>query len=161
EEGTMGGTIPLSGPDFEKGIPELADGTSLQGHYQGQAVVAVRRADDIFVVAAACSHWGENLADGAVISDTLRCGGHHASFSLRTGEAIAAPALAPIQTYRVEKKGNARVVTGPAEAPPPRSTKGGPSSVVIIGAGAAGSAAADMLRREGYSGSVTLIGADT
>jgi apoptosis-inducing factor 3 len=35
-----------------------------------------------------------------------------------------------------------------------------PSSVVIVGGGAAGLAAADMLRREGYDGPVTMISAD-
>jgi len=36
----------------------------------------------------------------------------------------------------------------------------GPSSVLIIGAGAAGNACAEMLRREGYRGPVTLIDGD-
>jgi NADPH-dependent 2,4-dienoyl-CoA reductase/sulfur reductase-like enzyme len=36
-----------------------------------------------------------------------------------------------------------------------------PSSVVIVGGGGAGLAAADMLRREGYAGPVTMISADT
>jgi NADPH-dependent 2,4-dienoyl-CoA reductase/sulfur reductase-like enzyme/nitrite reductase/ring-hydroxylating ferredoxin subunit len=147
----MGGTIQPTGPDFEQGIPELADGAWLQGQFQGHAVVAARAGDEVFVVAAACSHWGENLADGAVIGDTIRCGGHHACFSLRTGEALAAPALAPIRTYCVEKRGGKHVVVAAATQP---------SSIVIVGAGAAGAAAADMLRRQGYTGKLTLVGAD-
>jgi glycine/D-amino acid oxidase-like deaminating enzyme len=35
-----------------------------------------------------------------------------------------------------------------------------PSSTVIVGGGAAGLAAADMLRREGYDGPVSIISAD-
>ena len=148
----MGGQIALTGPDFAQGIPDLANGAKVQGHFDGHAVVAARVGDEVFVVAAACSHWGENLADGAVISDTIRCGGHHACFSLRTGEALAAPALAAIRTFCVEKRGGKHVVVAGTSQP---------SSVVIVGGGAAGSAAADMLRRQGYAGKVTLVGADT
>src|SRR5581483_1012818 len=147
----MGGQIQPTGPDFEQGIPELADGAKLQGQFHGHAVVAARVGDEVFVVSAACSHWGENLGDGAVVGDTIRCPGHHACFSLRTGEAVAAPAMASIRTYCVEKRGGKHVVVAAAAHP---------SSVVIVGAGAAGSAAADMLRRQGYAGKVTLVGAD-
>lgn len=158
----MGGQIALSGPDFGASIPELSDGGKVQGHFQGQPLVAVRRGDEYFVVAAACTHWGENLADGAVIGDTIRCGGHHGCFSLRTGEASCPPALGALQTYEVERRGAVRVVVGPRkQAPAPRRVNGSdPSSVVIVGGGAAGSAAADLLRREGYAGPVTLISAD-
>lgn len=158
----MGGQIALTGPDFGASIPELADGGKVQGHFQGQPLVAVRRGEEYFAIAAACSHWGENLADGAVIGDTIRCGGHHACFSLRTGEASCPPALGRVQTYKIEQRGGARVVVGPSDPAPAPVRRSGtaPSSVVIIGGGAAGSAAADLLRREGYAGPVTLISAD-
>ena len=156
----MGGTIELTGPDFAAGIPDLEDGAMLQGHYQHQAVIAVRRGADYFVVAAACAHWGENLAAGAVIGETLRCPHHHASFSLRTGEAVAPPALGPIQSFRVEKRGAGRFVAGKSEQATLRNITGGPSSVAIVGGGAAGSACALALRAEGYTGPITLISAD-
>ena len=47
--------------------------------------------------------------------------------------------------------------------PVPRKcpTSAHPSSIVIVGGGAAGLAAADMLRREGYQGPLTMLSADS
>ena len=42
----------------------------------------------------------------------------------------------------------------------PRAAAGVPGPMVIVGGGAAGYAAAEMLRREGYGGRVTIVSAD-
>jgi NADPH-dependent 2,4-dienoyl-CoA reductase/sulfur reductase-like enzyme len=95
-----------------------------------------------------------------MVDCTVHCPWHHARFDLRTGEAIAAPALNDVACYKIEVRAELFFVTGKIDKKAERRPKSSPDSVVIIGAGAAGGAAAEMLRREGYHGSITLIGAD-
>ena len=152
----------LEGSDFEKGfnIDDVADGKMLLGHAFGEAVLVARRGDELFAIGATCTHYGGPLAKGLMVDCTVRCPWHHARFDLRTGEAIAAPALNHVACYKIEKRGEQFFVTGKIDEKPVRKPKSSPASVVIAGAGAAGGAAAEMLRREGYDEPVTLIGAD-
>ena len=152
----------LEGPDFEKGVEteKMADGEMLLGHAFGEAVLVARHGDELFGIAATCTHYGGPLAKGLMVDCTVRCPWHHARFDLRTGEAITAPALNDVARYHVEKRGNRFFVTAKTEKRAGRKPKSSPESVVIIGAGAAGGAAAEMLRRESYAGPVTMIGAD-
>jgi NADPH-dependent 2,4-dienoyl-CoA reductase/sulfur reductase-like enzyme/nitrite reductase/ring-hydroxylating ferredoxin subunit len=158
----MSGETELSGPDLARGIglDQLPDGGQLLGHNGGEAVLVVRRGEEIFAVGATCTHYGGPLAEGVVVGDTVRCPWHHACFSLRTGEALRAPALNPVSCYKVERQGDRIKVGGKIEPSPPRPVSG-PDSVVIVGAGAAGNAAAEMLRREGYQGAIQMIGSET
>jgi NADPH-dependent 2,4-dienoyl-CoA reductase/sulfur reductase-like enzyme/nitrite reductase/ring-hydroxylating ferredoxin subunit len=152
----------LEGPDFEKGYEtgNVHDGEMLLGHAFGEPVLVARRGDDVFAIGATCTHYGGPLAKGLMVDCTVHCPWHHARFDLRTGEAIAAPALNNVACYKIEKRGERFFVTGKIDKKAERRPKSSPASVVIIGAGAAGGAAAEMLRREGYDGPVTLIGAD-
>jgi apoptosis-inducing factor 3 len=152
----------LEGPDFEKGYEteNVRDGEMLLGHAFGEQVLVARRGDDLFAIGATCTHYGGPLAKGLMVDCTVHCPWHHARFDLRTGEAIAAPALNNVGCYKIEKRGERFLVTGKIDKKSERKPKSSPASVVIIGAGAAGGAAAEMLRREGYDGPVTLIGAD-
>src|SRR5438876_9762291 len=152
----------LEGPDFEKGckIDKLADGEMLLGHAFGAAILAARRGEEIFAIGATCTHYGGPLAKGLMVDCTVRCPWHHARFDLRTGEAIGAPALSDTSCWKIEKRGERFFVNGKIDKKPARKPKASPASVVIVGAGAAGNAAAEMLRREGYGGPITLIGAD-
>jgi apoptosis-inducing factor 3 len=164
----MTDAAPAGGPDLGAGIPEstLADGSMLAGHVGEESVLIARRGDELFAIGATCSHYGGPLAQGLMVGDTVRCPWHHACFSLRTGEAVAAPALLPVSCWRVERKEGRLLVrekTGqglPRRASNSRAAAGAAQSIVIIGGGAAGFAAAEMLRREDFEGALTLISAD-
>jgi apoptosis-inducing factor 3 len=157
------GTQELKGPDLGKGVAfaELAPNVPLLGHTNGEAVIVVRLGDDVHAIGATCTHYSGPLAEGIVEGDTVRCPWHHACFDLRTGEARGAPALADVPCYRVERAGDlvqVRTKKDPVAKKPASSSL--PSSVVIVGAGAAGIACATTLRKEGYAGPVTMIGAE-
>jgi apoptosis-inducing factor 3 len=146
------------------GIPlsELPDGGSHLTRVGDDDVVIVRRGDELFAVGAHCTHYKGPLAEGLIVGDTVRCPWHHACFSLRTGEPLRAPALDPISRWRVERRGDAVFVGDKLSTPAvDRRVPLRPESIVIIGGGGAGLAAADMLRRQGYDGPVTMISSDT
>jgi len=148
--------------DLTLGVPaaSIAEGKILAGRVGEHDVLLVRTAGQFFAVRAQCTHYRGPLADGIVVGSTIRCPLHHACFDLATGDALRAPALDPLPCWRVEQQGGTVFVREPLPAPSPRTRTSQPSSVVILGGGAAGLAAADILRREGYDGPVTMISAD-
>ena len=155
----------LAGLDFAEGIPnaDLPDGCMILGQVGGEAVLLARSGGALFAIGAECSHYHGPLAEGVLVADTVRCPWHHACFSLRSGEALRAPALNPVTCWKVEQHSETIYVRGELE-PAGRSARtaaqSGPESILIIGGGAAGNAAAEMLRREGYAGPVTMLSAD-
>src|SRR6266702_718108 len=155
----------LEKPDLKSGVSlaSIPDGGKLLGVVDGEEVLLVRRGTQFFAVGAYCTHYHGPLVEGLVVNDEVRCPWHHACFSLSTGEALRAPALDPIQCWRVEQVGERVFVKEKSEPATHRQVSATvqPSSILIIGGGAAGLAAADMLRREGYSGPLTMISADS
>jgi len=153
----------LSGLDFARGVSvsEFGDGAMRLGHAKGEPVLVVRRADVFFAIGASCTHYGAPLAEGLVVGDTVRCPWHHACFNLRTGEPLRAPALDPVSSWKVEISGGKLFVREkhPEQKAPARSVKT-PENIVIVGGGAAGNSAAEVLRREGFAGAVTIISSD-
>jgi NADPH-dependent 2,4-dienoyl-CoA reductase/sulfur reductase-like enzyme/nitrite reductase/ring-hydroxylating ferredoxin subunit len=150
--------------DFTKGVAfsEISEGSPVTGNVGEEEAILVRRGDNLFAVAAYCTHYHGALADGLVVGDAVRCPLHHACFDLRTGKVLRAPALDPITCWRVERIGSAVFVREklPPPALPRIDPSGLPRSVVIVGGGAAGLSAANTLRQEGYAGPVTLVSAD-
>jgi NADPH-dependent 2,4-dienoyl-CoA reductase/sulfur reductase-like enzyme/nitrite reductase/ring-hydroxylating ferredoxin subunit len=158
-------------PDLVEGVATSAvpfDGVFL-GRVGDDRVILARLEGEIVAVSADCTHYQGPLEDGLRIGDTVRCPWHHACFSLRTGAALEAPALSPLTRWEVEIDGDrvsvrrqcapaAPMQSRPRE--PKASDPNTPKSIVIVGGGAAGFAAAQRLRDLGYGGALTLISDD-
>jgi nitrite reductase/ring-hydroxylating ferredoxin subunit len=155
-----------SGPDFTKGIDAalLADGAMLLGHMGQDPVILARYGGEVFAIGATCTRYGGPLVEGLRVGDTVRCPWHHACFSMRTGEAVRAPALNPVACWSVE------TIDAGVPAGDSRAARDGNSwrprtkclpSIVILGGGAAAEAALETLRREGYSGRISVLSADS
>jgi NADPH-dependent 2,4-dienoyl-CoA reductase/sulfur reductase-like enzyme/nitrite reductase/ring-hydroxylating ferredoxin subunit len=157
------GEAAAAGPDFSLGVAvaDVADGAILSGHVAGEPALLVRREEEFFIVGALCTHYHGPLAEGLVVRDSIRCPWHHACFSLRDGRALRAPALDPVPCWRAERRCDA-IFAAEKIDPAARSKIAPPpiGRVVIVGGGAAGLAAAQTLRDEGYSGGLVIVSAD-
>jgi NADPH-dependent 2,4-dienoyl-CoA reductase/sulfur reductase-like enzyme/nitrite reductase/ring-hydroxylating ferredoxin subunit len=155
----------LGGPDLSQGVAPaaVADGAMLLGHVGEEQVILTRRGKEFFAIGALCTHYQGPLAEGILVGDTVRCPLHHACFSLRTGEALRAPALDPLASWRVARRDGKIYVSEKLESSARSVMPSGlglPRSIVILGGGGAGNASAEMLRREGFTGRIMMLSAD-
>jgi NADPH-dependent 2,4-dienoyl-CoA reductase/sulfur reductase-like enzyme/nitrite reductase/ring-hydroxylating ferredoxin subunit len=160
----MGEAAGASGPDFSEGIglSEVPPGETVAGRVGDDPVLLSNFDGELFAVGGACTHYGGALADGVIGSATVRCPLHHACFDLRSGAALRAPALDPLDRWLVEVEGERAFVRRKAEdelAPARADTD--VRRIVIIGGGAAGLACAHELRQLGFAGEVTMLSADS
>jgi len=125
-------------------------------------VLLVRSGTEVFAIGAHCSHYHAPLADGIVVGESVRCPWHHACFDLRSGEALRAPALSPLDRWNVEQRDGRIFVKDKRERDKqePKSFVNAPARIVIVGGGAAGFAAAEMLRRRGFGGGIVMLSQD-
>ena len=152
-------------PDLTKGLPagDVVEGGILVGLVGEEEVMLARVDGALFAIGAKCTHYQAPLVEGLIVGRTVRCPWHHARFCLRTGEAIGAPAIDPVSCWVVdEREGKAFVQARAARSGPASGVRAGtgPRRVVIVGGGAAGFATAELLRRRGFDGAVTLVSAE-
>src|SRR6516162_11299476 len=126
-----------SGPDLTRGISvnDLADGQMLAGHVGEEAVLLARHGEEFLAIGAHCSHYNGPLAEGLMVGDSVRCPWHHACFSLRTGEALRAPALSSVACWSVEQREGKVFVAEKKTTQPIRRRTGAPSvpqKIVIV-----------------------------
>ncbi len=151
------------GPDLTQGVDfaELERDGKLVGRVGEEEVLLVLRENEVFAIGAHCSHYHAPLIDGLVLGGEIRCPWHHASFDLATGEVLRAPALDSLPCWTVERRDGKVFVRGEraakTRAPAPMEAS---KTVVIVGGGAAGLAAAAELRRLGFAGGLVMLSAE-
>ena len=153
-----------AGPDLTQGVSQNEfTGEFLLGHVGDQDVLLVRSGTELFAIDAHCSHYHAPLAEGLVVGGEIRCPWHHACFDLRSGEATRAPALNPLAVWQVEQQGD-HIFVRQKRAQPVSSDKAPadvPEKILIVGGGAAGFAAAEMLRRLEFRGEIVMLSNDS
>jgi NADPH-dependent 2,4-dienoyl-CoA reductase/sulfur reductase-like enzyme/nitrite reductase/ring-hydroxylating ferredoxin subunit len=153
------------GPDLAAGvtISDIPDSGMKTGHIGGTKALLARTGDEVFAIGATCSHLGGPLHQGLVVDHSVRCPWHHACFSLRSGEPLAAPAFDPLPHWEVEVEDSVVRVRHSTPLPTPsryRHNTRSDERFIVIGGGAAGFAAVDMLLRRGFAGEIAMISDD-
>ena len=80
-------------------VSELETSQQLHVELNGKEILLCRDGDDYYAVSYYCSHAEFPLEGGDIHHGCITCPYHGAEFDLNTGEALAAPAFEPIETY--------------------------------------------------------------
>lgn len=142
---------------------ELADGEMKQVSANGAEILLARVEGNFHAVGAHCTHYGAPLVEGVLSGTRIVCPWHHACFDMTTGDLQEPPALDALPCYEVRVENDQVVVSVPEDAAdrktPPMTKRDTKDTrlFVIAGAGAAGYAAAQTLREDGFTGRLVLI----
>ncbi|HEX7315066.1 MAG TPA: FAD-dependent oxidoreductase [Pyrinomonadaceae bacterium] len=142
---------------------DLGDGEMKEVSAGGTRILLARVGGEFHAVGATCPHYGAPLAEGALCGTRVVCPWHHACFDVTTGALVEPPALDSLPRYEVRVEEGRVLARVPDEAedrvPPRMSRRDGADArvFVILGAGAAGYAAAQTLREDGFRGRVLLV----
>ncbi|WP_275272753.1 FAD-dependent oxidoreductase, partial [Pantoea ananatis] len=118
----------------------------------------IREADSVQAFQAKCPHAGAPLEQGAICGDRLICPWHKAAFELSSGKMCEPLALADLKQYPVRIE-NGQILVNPKAMSPASPVGSGASApvFVVLGGGAAGSAALWRLRHDGFKGRLVLV----
>ena len=168
-------------PDFVRvaSVSSLADGEMRQVSADGTDVLLSRVDGRFHACTAFCTHYGAPLATGVLSGTTVLCPWHHAAFDVATGALDEPPALDALRTFEVKTEGDDVLVRVPddadeygkgvpyrvsdGEAPDlaPLNAEADGRLFLVLGGGAAGQAAAETLRAQGYRGRLALVTQET
>jgi apoptosis-inducing factor 3 len=142
---------------------DLGDGEMKEVSVNGTRILLARVGGEFHAVGATCPHYGAPLVEGALCGTRVVCPWHHACFDVTSGALVEPPALDSLPRYEVRVEEDHVLARVPGEAEdrvPPHMSRRDSSDArlfVILGAGAAGYAAAQTLREDGFRGRIALV----
>jgi len=137
---------------------DLREDRGMQVEIGEQKIVLLRIGEQVRAYQGECPHAGAPLADGAICNGRLICPWHKAMFDVDDGSLCEPPALNHLTRFPAQVvNGQVQVDDQPLAEQKPASQPHDPRCFVIVGAGAAGTAAACALREKGFSGRVVMI----
>lgn len=143
---------------------DLRDGEMKEVEAGGRTILLARVDGTFHAIGAKCTHYGAPLATGVLSGRRVRCPWHQACFDVTTGDLEEPPALSALPRFDVRVEDQDVIVTIPDDAKGRRlmpMAKHDPDAdgrtFAIIGAGAAGNAAAETLRQDGYQGRIVMV----
>lgn len=136
---------------------DIPENRGLEVKIEDSKILLLKVGDQLRAYQGECPHAGAPLAEGALCNGRLTCPWHKAQFRIEDGGLCEPPALDSLKRYPLEvRDGEVWVGDQPlvdAHTPPADDER----TFVIVGAGAAGTAAAAALREKGFGGRVLLI----
>lgn len=148
------------------GVNDLQNGEKRQVKVGETDVLLLRCNDQFYALGAFCPHNQAPLAEGVINGDRLVCPWHNAYFDWKSGDQLQPPGLDSLPSYAVRIEADRVMVSVPDDA----SAKRTPTMAqydpadsrlfVILGAGAAGTHAAETLRVAGYQGRILMVTKD-
>jgi 3-phenylpropionate/trans-cinnamate dioxygenase ferredoxin component len=82
-------------------VGELAPGSHRVVDVDGASVAVFNVGGEFFAIEDVCTHDGGQLTGGIVEGDQVVCPRHGARFSIKTGDALTAPAYEPTAKFPV------------------------------------------------------------
>ena len=145
-------------------VDELKNGKMKTFNVNNVDILLSKIDDNFYAVAAYCTHYGAPLEEGMLSGDRIVCPWHHACFHAKSGDLLEPPARDSLPFYEVRTENNDVIVKLPEKIDSNRlpemvkqDLEKDDRTFIILGAGAAGNAAAQALREDGFQGRIVMI----
>jgi 3-phenylpropionate/trans-cinnamate dioxygenase ferredoxin component len=82
-------------------VEAISQGKPVHIEIDGAGIAVFKLDDAFYAIEDVCTHDGGQLTGGCVENDQIICPRHGARFSIKTGDALTAPAYEPTATFPV------------------------------------------------------------